>query len=132
MCYFSMLSTCFYTMTLMIAAMNKIFTSLAAVLFISISAQSQTAPQQQATAAKKAVVQQGAKSAGPVATPPPTQSQTQTQSNTSVVVPNSGVPASFPKYIDTGNPEQDRQTYAAAKRAWIQQHPEEYKALKNK
>jgi hypothetical protein len=41
------------------------------------------------------------------------------------------LPEDFPKYIDTGNPEQDRANYRKAKNAWIATHPEEYKKLNN-
>ena len=41
------------------------------------------------------------------------------------------LPADFPKYIDTGNPETDRMNYKKAKDEWIKQHPKEYKEINN-
>lgn len=35
----------------------------------------------------------------------------------------------FPKYVNTGNPEKDAQTYAAEKEAWIATHTEAYIAM---
>ncbi len=42
------------------------------------------------------------------------------------------LPEDFPKYIDTGNIEQDRENYQRAKDKWIADHPEEYKKLNNR
>lgn len=41
----------------------------------------------------------------------------------------SSVTTDFPKYVDTGNPEKDAQTYAAEKEAWIATHTEAYIAM---
>lgn len=35
----------------------------------------------------------------------------------------------FPKYIDTGNPQQDKTNYYNAKKAWATAHPEAYKKI---
>ncbi|MBN2668793.1 MAG: hypothetical protein JXR60_06145 [Bacteroidales bacterium] len=39
------------------------------------------------------------------------------------------LPADAPMYQDTGNPEQDKKAYEDAKKAWIEAHPEQYKAI---
>lgn len=38
----------------------------------------------------------------------------------------------FPKYIDTGNPEQDQSNYAARKAEWIKNNPEAYERMQFK
>lgn len=40
-----------------------------------------------------------------------------------------GLPASFPVMPSTGDAEADQASYAAAKAAWIQAHPQEYQQL---
>jgi len=35
----------------------------------------------------------------------------------------------FPKYINTGDPQKDMETYEKAKDEWIQKNPEKYKAM---
>ncbi len=45
---------------------------------------------------------------------------------TTASVSQSTMPADFPKYVNTGNKEQDDANYTAAKAAWIAQHPDEY------
>jgi hypothetical protein len=42
---------------------------------------------------------------------------------------NQIVPADFPKYTDTGNPQQDNQKYTAAKQAWIAANPAVYEKM---
>ncbi len=42
------------------------------------------------------------------------------------------LPADFPKYKDTGNPEADKLDYKTRKEKWISENPERYKALLNK
>lgn len=39
------------------------------------------------------------------------------------------LPDGFPTYINTGNPEKDREDYKRRKEEWIQSHPEEYKKM---
>ena len=39
------------------------------------------------------------------------------------------LPASFPIYLDTGDPAADEATYQAAKEAWILAHPDLYEGL---
>ena len=36
---------------------------------------------------------------------------------------------SFPKFTDTGNPEQDARDYESRKAKWINENPDEYKAM---
>jgi len=51
----------------------------------------------------------------------------------SVIVENKQeMPAGFPKYIDTGHPETDRQNYSQAKQLWINNNPDKYNELFNK
>ncbi len=42
---------------------------------------------------------------------------------------NQILPADFPKYTDTGNPQQDNQKYTAAKQAWIAANPAVYEKM---
>ncbi|MBI4649162.1 MAG: hypothetical protein HY738_21860 [Bacteroidia bacterium] len=42
------------------------------------------------------------------------------------------LPDDFPKFINTGNPEKDRENYKFAKEKWIEKNPELYKNLNNK
>lgn len=39
--------------------------------------------------------------------------------------------ADFPKYIETGDPMKDSESYATRKQKWIEQYPEEYQQLIN-
>ncbi len=43
--------------------------------------------------------------------------------------PNAGLPAGHPVYVDTGNPEADKEAYRIAKDAWIAQNPALYEAM---
>jgi hypothetical protein len=38
----------------------------------------------------------------------------------------------FPKFIDTGNPEMDADSYEQRKKLWISAHPDEYRKMTNK
>ena len=42
---------------------------------------------------------------------------------------NQILPADFPKYVDTGNPQQDNQKYIATKQAWIAANPAVYEKI---
>ena len=46
-----------------------------------------------------------------------------------VTAKRSEADSTFPKYVDTGNPEKDRDTYKVAKAEWIKNNPEKYKAM---
>ena len=49
------------------------------------------------------------------------------------IIENSGdLPADFPKFITTGNYEEDKNNYNEAKLQWIKNNPESYKKLSNK
>ncbi|MFH1321818.1 MAG: hypothetical protein ABII90_14355 [Bacteroidota bacterium] len=49
------------------------------------------------------------------------------------IIENSGdLPADFPRYVDTGNPEDDQKKYAKAKEQWIHDNPWRYNELFNK
>ncbi len=39
------------------------------------------------------------------------------------------MPAGFPQYTNTGNPEADQQAYMTAKQTWMYEHPEQYQAM---
>ncbi|MBN2682869.1 MAG: hypothetical protein JXR58_10200 [Bacteroidales bacterium] len=39
------------------------------------------------------------------------------------------LPADYPKFINTGNPEADKADYDARKKEWIENNPEEYKKI---
>ncbi|MFH1321908.1 MAG: hypothetical protein ABII90_14810 [Bacteroidota bacterium] len=41
------------------------------------------------------------------------------------------LPPGFPRYVDTGSPEDDQNKYAKAKEQWIHDNPEKYKELFN-
>lgn len=52
------------------------------------------------------------------------------QQNTATTPTNEGtLPASFPKYIDTGNPDQDARRYDAAKQVWIAANKDAYQTI---
>jgi hypothetical protein len=43
--------------------------------------------------------------------------------------PNAGLPAGHPVFVDTGNPEADKEAYRIAKDAWIAQNPALYEGM---
>ncbi|MFH1319393.1 MAG: hypothetical protein ABII90_01910 [Bacteroidota bacterium] len=47
------------------------------------------------------------------------------------VINSKNLPHNFPRYIDTGNPEEDTRKYAELKEKWIKNNPEIYKELFN-
>lgn len=51
------------------------------------------------------------------------------QSNTEKITDNHVLPADFPSYVNTGNPELDGINYEKAKTEWIKNNPEKYSAL---
>jgi len=51
-----------------------------------------------------------------------------TSKNEAVVIEHE---ADFPKYIETGDPMKDSESYATRKQKWIEQYPEEYQQLIN-
>jgi hypothetical protein len=46
-----------------------------------------------------------------------------------VEVKATGVPADYPVFVDTGNPEADKARYNAEKKAWIEKNPEAYRQM---
>lgn len=48
-----------------------------------------------------------------------------------VINTSTGLPPDFPVYIDTGNPEKDKENYGKAKNQWIQSNPDKYLNLLN-
>lgn len=105
--------------------MNKIFTL--ALLFAGFSSFGQVkTPKKPTTIKAEKKVESG--------TPKKTVAPSVKQSNKKEPVERSipGMPESFPKYIDTGNKQEDDKNYNIAKKKWIEENPELYKKLSSK
>lgn len=48
------------------------------------------------------------------------------------VTNQNNLPAGFPVYVNTGNPEKDQADYTAAKEKWISENPDHYKKMNSK
>lgn len=108
--------------------MNFKFTLLGVFMFFSCSVFAQQG--NQGNNAVKAAPQTNSKSEA-TQSAPASQTTTNNASTTAqpVEVKPTGVPADYPVFVDTGNPEADKARYNAEKKAWIEKNPEAYRQL---
>lgn len=102
-------------------------------LFIMVSAEAQEKPARTDSHVKKgsASLEQVSSSHAGYATPGASQQQSggpKEAINRSQNHPTENLNG-YPRYINTGNPAQDKANYYAAKQTWAAQHPELYKKL---